>query len=115
MATSSGSRRRRKTWRRTKRTTGTATRRRRAPPTAGAVVWKTPRDMGRGFSTPRLMRTAGGRLDLVLNGPLGCVGYDPDKGKVRWQCKRSDPNDLMRFGEPLPVNDGEMMFVLSGR
>ena len=81
----------------------------------GKPVWQTPRDMGRGFSTPRLMRVAGGRLDLVLNGPLGCVGYDPANGKVRWESKRSDPGDQMRFGEPLPVNDGEMLFVLSGR
>jgi outer membrane protein assembly factor BamB len=81
----------------------------------GEIVWQTPRDQGRGFSTPRLMRVAGGRLDLVLNGPLSCIGYDPANGKVLWESKRSDPMELMRFGEPLPVNDGEMMFIESGR
>jgi outer membrane protein assembly factor BamB len=81
----------------------------------GKPVWQTPRDQGRGFGTPRLMRVAGGRLDLVLNGPLSCVGYDPSSGKVRWQATRSDAGDQMRFGEPLPVNDGQMMFIMSGR
>src|SRR5262249_10824713 len=37
----------------------------------GKVRWTTPRHQGRGFSTPRLMRMADGRTDLVLNGPLG--------------------------------------------
>jgi outer membrane protein assembly factor BamB len=83
--------------------------------TNGKVVWKTPRNQGRGFGTPRLMRVAGGRLDLVLNGPLSCVGYDPKTGKELWHSTRTDPNDQMRFGEPLPVNDGEMLFIQSGR
>ena len=56
----------------------------------GKVRWTTPRNMGRGFSTPRLMTMAGGRIDLVLNGPLGVWGYDPRTGKERWRCERSD-------------------------
>ena len=44
----------------------------------GKVRWTTPRNQGRGFSTPRLMPTAGGRLDLVLNGPLGVVRLRPE-------------------------------------
>src|SRR5262249_23248750 len=43
----------------------------------GAVRWSTPRNQGQGFSTPRLMTMAGGRVDLVLNGPAGLWGYDP--------------------------------------
>ena len=81
----------------------------------GKPRWSTPRDQGRGFSTPRLIKVAGGRVDLVLNGPLGVWGYDPRTGKERWRCRRSDPNDLMRFGEPMPVDDGKRLFVLSGR
>jgi outer membrane protein assembly factor BamB len=81
----------------------------------GKVRWSTPRDQGRGFSTPLLAKVANARTDLVLNGPLGVWGYDPKTGKELWRCQRSDPNDLMRFGEPLPVDDGERFFVLSGR
>lgn len=79
----------------------------------GAVRWTTPRNQGRGFSTPRLMTMAGGRVDLVLNGPLGVWGYDPRTGKERWHCDRK--GESAHFGEPLPVSNGEMLFVLSGR
>src|SRR5439155_5790203 len=35
----------------------------------GEQKWSTPRNQGRGFSTPRLIKTKDGRTDLVLNGP----------------------------------------------
>lgn len=81
----------------------------------GKVVWTTPRDMGRGFSTPCLIPTAGGRIDLVLNGPLGVVGYDPRTGAERWRCMRTASGDQQRFGEPMPVFNNEAMFIESGR
>jgi outer membrane protein assembly factor BamB len=81
----------------------------------GKEVWSTPRDQGRGFSTPVLMKTATGRTDLLLNGPVGLWGYDPATGKERWRVTRSDPKDQHQFGEPLPVTDGQHLFVLSGR
>jgi outer membrane protein assembly factor BamB len=81
----------------------------------GAVRWTAPRDQGRGFSTPRLVPGADGRVDLVLNGPQGVWGYDPRTGKERWRCTRSAPGDQHRFGEPLPITDGQTLFVLSGR
>jgi outer membrane protein assembly factor BamB len=79
----------------------------------GALRWTTPRNQGRGFSTPRLMTMAGGRVDLVLNGPLGVWGYDPRTGKERWHCDRK--GESAHFGEPMPVSNKEMLFVLSGR
>ena len=81
----------------------------------GKEVWSTPRDQGRGFSTPVLLKTATGRLDLVLNGPAGLWGYDPATGKELWRITRSDPKDQHQFGEPLPVSDGQQLFILSGR
>src|SRR5262245_27401595 len=45
--------------------------------TTGKLRWSTPREGGRGYSTPRLMKVASGRTDLVLNGPIGTWGYDP--------------------------------------
>lgn len=81
----------------------------------GEVKWTARRDQGRGFSTPRLMKVAGGRVDLVLNGPLGVWGYDPKTGQERWRCRREADDERQKFGEPLPVDDGERMFILSGR
>ncbi|MBY0229520.1 MAG: PQQ-binding-like beta-propeller repeat protein [Gemmataceae bacterium] len=82
----------------------------------GKQAWATPRDQGRGFSTPVLMKTAGGREDLVLNGPEGLWGYDPKTGKERWRCTRSDDGgEEYKFGEPLPAWDAKGLFVLSGR
>ncbi len=81
----------------------------------GEVRWTAMRKQGRGFSTPRLIPVAGGRVDLVLNGPTAVVGYDPKTGAELWRCARNDPRDQARFGEPLPVNDAETLFVLSGR
>jgi outer membrane protein assembly factor BamB len=81
----------------------------------GKVRWSTPRNQGRGFSTPRLIATANGRMDLVLNGPLGLWGYDPRSGKELWHCDRIDPQEQSMFGEPMPVSNGETIFVASGR
>jgi outer membrane protein assembly factor BamB len=80
----------------------------------GKVRWQTPRNQGRGFSTPRLVKTAG-RIDLVLNGPLGVWGYDPRSGKEVWHCRRSAPGDQGRFGEPMPVSDATTLYAPSGR
>lgn len=83
--------------------------------TTGEIRWSTPRNQGRGFSTPRLMKMPNGRVDLVLNGPEGVWGYDPATGEERWRCRRTDPNERQKFGEPLPVDDGRHMFIASGR
>jgi outer membrane protein assembly factor BamB len=83
--------------------------------TTGKERWRTPRNQGRGFSTPRLIPSAKGRLDLVLNGPLGVWAYDPRTGKERWHCNRTAPGEQGRFGEPIPASNGDMLFGLSGR
>lgn len=81
----------------------------------GQLRWETKRDLGRGFSTPLLMKVAGGRTDMVLNGPTRVAGYDPKTGKQLWHCDRTDPKDQAKFGEPMPVGDGSMIYILSGR
>ena len=81
----------------------------------GQVRWQTPRNQGRGFSTPRLITTPAGRVDLVLNGPLGVWGYEPRTGKETWHCFRTDSKDNARFGEPVPVSSTEMLYAPSGR
>lgn len=81
----------------------------------GKVRWTTPRNQGRGYSTPLLLPTAGGRVDLVLNSPLGLWGYDPSTGSERWHVDRLAPNGQAHFGEPLPVASKELIYVESGR
>jgi outer membrane protein assembly factor BamB len=81
----------------------------------GKQVWSTPRNQGQGFGTPLFLKAAGGRVDLALNGPEGLWGYDPDTGKERWRILRRDSSGQGQFGEPLPVSDGQRLFILSGR
>jgi outer membrane protein assembly factor BamB len=85
----------------------------------GQERWRADRNQGRGFSTPLLMTTAEGRLDLILNGPRGVWAYDPRTGKENWHCERKAAgewdNNPARFGEPLPVYNRDMLFAVSGR
>ncbi len=83
--------------------------------TTGRIVWETPREQGRGFSTPVLIPTENGRLDLVLNGPFGVWGYDPKTGRELWHCLRHPDEDNNRFGEPMPLHVGSIMFAAAGR
>jgi outer membrane protein assembly factor BamB len=78
----------------------------------GKEVWATPRDQGRGFSTPVMLKTTSGRVDPVLNGPTAS-GLRPQDGEEIWRCTRSKADDQNKFGEPLPVTDGNHLFVLS--
>jgi outer membrane protein assembly factor BamB len=54
----------------------------------GKEVWRQKND---GFSatwgTPILVNCGEGRTDLVLAVPYKIYGFDPDDGKVRWQCE----------------------------
>jgi hypothetical protein len=82
----------------------------------GHIRWSTPRNQGKGYGTPFLLPMAAGRVDLVLNSPLGVWGYDPHTGSERWHCTRTAPdNQAQRYGEPSPVSNGEMLYVASGR
>ncbi len=85
----------------------------------GQERWRAERNQGRGFSTPLLMTTAEGRLDLILNGPRGVWAYDPRTGKENWHCERKADreweNNPARFGEPLPVYNRDTLFAVSGR
>src|SRR5262249_14681166 len=43
----------------------------------GTVRWETPRNMGHGYSTPRLLTRADGKQELLLNSPQGVWSYEP--------------------------------------
>jgi outer membrane protein assembly factor BamB len=81
----------------------------------GKVRWQTLRNQGRGFSTPVLVRTPTGRIDLVLNGPYGVWAYNPRTGEELWHCERHKGEEEALFGEPIPVFSDNTLFVLSGR
>jgi outer membrane protein assembly factor BamB len=81
----------------------------------GKERWRTPRNQGRGFSTPLLVPSPQGRPQLVLNGPRGVWAYDPRSGKELWHCERPRTDEMYLFGEPMPVFNKEAIFALSGR
>jgi outer membrane protein assembly factor BamB len=83
--------------------------------TTGDVVWSTPRNQGKGWSTPVLIAAPGGRVDLVLNGPLGVWGYDPKTGKEMWHCDRYPGTEENKFGEPMPLFRADRMYAAAGR
>src|SRR5262249_29378171 len=39
----------------------------------------------------------------------------PKTGKELWHCERDPSDENNRFGEPMPVSDGQHIFVQSGR
>jgi outer membrane protein assembly factor BamB len=80
----------------------------------GTVRWTTPRNQGRGFSTPRLL-TSEKNVELVLNGPNGVWSYEPRTGKEIWHCARTAPAEQAKFGEMIPVSKGDLLIAPSGR
>ena len=72
-------------------------------------------NMGHGFSTPILRTGTSGRKELLLNGPRGVWAYDPRSGTELWHCERPPQDDQSKFGEPLPVFSGDLIFALPGR
>ena len=76
----------------------------------GKTIWQTPRAASRGWSTPVALRQPDGRDELVLNGPDGVHGYDPESGRDLWVYRRE-----VKFGEPCIVAGHGLMFAISGR
>lgn len=73
----------------------------------GKPVWKTPRKVIRGWSTPILIGPEN-EPTLVLNGHYGVNAYDPKSGKELWFCKGDNGR-----GTPTvtPNNDGALIAV----
>jgi outer membrane protein assembly factor BamB len=49
----------------------------------GRTVWRTQREVFRGWSTPILLDVAG-RRQLIMNGHSGMAAYDPATGEQLW-------------------------------
>lgn len=76
----------------------------------GKEVWKTPRpDLPKGGWSSPVLVDASQRKEIVLNGEAQVVGYDPDTGKVLWQCK-----SFAGRGEPTVAPDKGIVYVVNG-
>jgi outer membrane protein assembly factor BamB len=74
----------------------------------GDLVWKTPRENNRGWSTPVLVQ-ANGRQEIVVNGHTGVRAYDPKTGKDLWFC-----SCIKGRGTPTVTPHQGMIYVLNG-
>ena len=58
---------------------------------SGKELWKTERpNKTRSYCTP-IIRTIGGRNQMILSGSLCVASYDPDNGKQHWIVDEADP------------------------
>lgn len=75
----------------------------------GATVWKTPREhKTRSYVTP-LVRTFGGRQQLILSGSKTICSYDPRTGQLIWQIDGPTEQFVASM-----VDDGERLFMAAG-
>lgn len=75
----------------------------------GKIVWSTPRENQRGWSTPLLIH-ANGKTLAVLNGHTGTRCYEAETGKELWFCPGFNGR-----GEPtVTPNDAGHLFVVNG-
>lgn len=74
----------------------------------GQQIWKQPRDEGTSWSTP-LVVEHGGKTEIVMTATSKIRSYDPETGKVIWECAGLTPNVI-----PSPVADAEKVYCTSG-
>jgi outer membrane protein assembly factor BamB len=60
----------------------------------GKEAWRTSRTVEASWSTPVLVKTAGGRTELVTNGNQLIVAYDPRTGRELWRTTGVESNAI---------------------
>ncbi len=70
----------------------------------GDIVWKTPRDFTRSYSTPIVWET-GGKKQIIVSGALQLVAYDPANGERLWWM-----NGFARIVNTTPVRNGDLLY-----
>ncbi|MBW3596083.1 MAG: PQQ-binding-like beta-propeller repeat protein [Planctomycetes bacterium] len=75
----------------------------------GETVWRTPRDVFRGWSTPVLVEV-NGAPQLIMNGHTGIAAYDPVTGEQCWLA----PGDRGR-GTPTVAPYQDLVIAVGGR
>jgi len=77
--------------------------------TTGTTVWKTDRDEASSWSTPYLY-TQGKRPELVVNATRAVRSYDPETGKLLWECR----GPATSITTPTPTFSNGLIIVSSG-
>ena len=76
---------------------------------SGRVLWRTGRPHAqRGYATPVLYRTPGGKLQVIVAGSYRLSGYDAESGKEVWWVRR-----LPWQVKPTPVVAGDVVFFVT--
>jgi outer membrane protein assembly factor BamB len=81
--------------------------------TTGAIVWKTERNQGMGWSTPIVLDSPAGKKEIIVNSPHGVWAYDPKDGKELWRFTGRSNQEL--FGEIAPVWGNGLLYAFTGR
>ena len=74
----------------------------------GKELWRTPRPVQAGWSTPLVVKTAKG-TEVVASGFEWIISYEPKTGKELWRVKSFQSNAL-----PTPLTGFGMVYVYSG-
>jgi hypothetical protein len=75
----------------------------------GKTLWTTPREADVGWGTPIAVHVVD-HDEIIVNGQLQVVAYNPDTGAALWNCKGSTYEVI-----PTPVVGYGMVFCSSGR
>ena len=74
----------------------------------GKELWRTPRPVQAGWSTPLVVKTAKG-TEIVASGFEWIISYEPKTGKELWKMKSFQSNAL-----PTPLTGFGMVYAYSG-
>jgi outer membrane protein assembly factor BamB len=74
----------------------------------GKELWRTSRDESSNWPTP-LIADHKGRKQVVVSATNKVRAYDPDNGKVIWECGGLGLNVI-----PMPVQQNDLIFAMSG-
>jgi outer membrane protein assembly factor BamB len=75
----------------------------------GKTTWKTDRDEASSWSTPYLY-LQGARPELVVNATRAIRSYDPETGKLLWECR----GPATSITAPTATSSDGLIFVSSG-
>src|SRR5262249_3896033 len=74
----------------------------------GKEVWRTSRDETSAWATP-LIAEIKGKKQVVISASKKVRAYDPDNGKLIWECAGLGANVI-----PMPVQQNDLVYAMSG-
>ena len=74
----------------------------------GKEVWRTSRDETSAWATP-LIADLKGKKQVVISASKKVRAYDPDNGKLIWECAGLGANVI-----PMPVQQNDLVYAMSG-